>query len=415
MNAIDSSINANKTPLIGFAKLMRMAFSGVDLAPLGTQLIEEVHAGASANSLMDLAIVLQIRGNRDLGLRSQSEAIAHQQVYTQPTTHAAITLRVCAVLSAGDFMANTPIEILLEDSDVLLHLVYVTEDRPLPAAEELPKHDVLFVAIAQSDQNMALLQAVNAAIACWPCPVLNLPERIALLSRNQASVSLQDSPGISMPNTARIDRLVLEKIADQTLALEQCLDSGVYPIIVRPVDSHAGHGLDKIDDALALEQYLQTHANSEFYISRFIDYRGQDGLFRKYRIVLIEGRPFICHLAISENWMIHYLNAGMAESAEKRAEEATVMATFDTDFATRHAQAFSVINECMGLNYLGIDCGETADGQLLIFEVDSCMMVHALDSVELFAYKQVPMNKLFNAFRDMLLNIKNKTAISHEN
>ena len=43
------------------------------------------------------------------------------------------------------------------------------------------------------------------------------------------------------------------------------------------------------------------------------------------------------------------------------------------------------------------------------------MMVHAFDSVELFPYKQAPMNKLFNAFRDMLLNIKNKTAISHEN
>ena len=415
MNAIGSSINANKTPLLGFAKLMRMAFSGVDLASLGTQLIEEVQAGASANSLMDLAIVLQIRGNRDLGLRSQSEAIAHQQIYTQPTSHAAITLRVCAVLSAGDFMANTPIEILLEDADILLHLVYVTEDRPLPAAEELPKHEVLFVAIAQSDQNMALLQAVSAAITGWPCPVINLPDRIALLSRNQAGVGLQDSPSISMPNTVRIDRLVLEKIAHQALDLQQYLASGVYPIIVRPVDSHAGHGLDKIDDAVALAQYLQTHANSEFYISRFIDYRGQDGLFRKYRIVLIEGRPFICHLAISENWMIHYLNAGMAENAEKRAEEAAAMATFDTDFATRHAQAFSVINERIGLNYLGIDCGETADGQLLIFEVDSCMMVHALDSVELFAYKQAPMNKLFKAFRDMLLNIKNKTSISHEN
>jgi hypothetical protein len=350
-----------------------------------------------------------MRGHRDLGLRFQAEAIASQQVYTQPTSHTVITMHLCVVVSAGDFMANTPLEILLEDSDILLHLVYVTDDRPLPAADELPKHDALFVAIAQSDQNMALLQAVNVAIASWPCPVLNLPDRIALLSRNQVGVCLQGIPNISMPSTERLDRQVLEEIAHQTIALEHSLASGVYPIIVRPVDSHAGHGLEKIEDATALRFYLQEHASSEFYISRFIDYRGQDGLFRKYRIVLIDGQSFICHLAISENWMIHYLNAGMAESAEKRAEEAAVMAAFDTDFAIKHAQALSVINERIGLNYLGIDCGETLDGQLLIFEVDSCMMVHALDSMELFPYKQAPMTKLFKAFRDMLLNVKNKT------
>ena len=97
----------------------------------------------------------------------------------------------------------------------------------------------------------------------------------------------------------------------------------------------------------------------EFYISRFIDYRAPDGLFRKYRIVLIDGRPFLCHIAISQHWMIHYLNAGMAESAEKRAEEARCMASFDKDFARRHAAALRAIHERAGLDYLGIDCGES--------------------------------------------------------
>ncbi len=400
------AIKTNRAPLIGLAKLMYMATSGVDLAPLGAQLIESVETDTSAHSLMDLAMVLQLRGNRDLALHTQSEAITSQQVYTQPTTSTAISIRVCAILSAGDFMANTPLEFLLEDTDVLLHLVYVTEDRPLPATEALPEHDVLFVAIAQSDQNMSLLQAVAAAIINWPKPVLNSPERIALLSRNQACEYLQSIPSVSMPSTVRIDRQQLVKIANQELALDFILIDGIYPIIVRPVDSHAGQGLDKIVDAVALTLYLQDYANTEFYISRFIDYRGQDGLFRKYRIVLIEGRPFLCHLAISEHWMIHYLNAGMAESAEKRAEEAAVMLAFDTDFACRHTQAFKVINERVGLDYLGIDCGETSDGQLLIFEIDSCMIVHALDSVELFPYKQVQMHKVFKAFRHMLLNTK---------
>lgn len=394
--------NATPTPLIGLAKLMRMAFSGVDLAPLGAELIERAGIGPCANTLMDLSTVLQLRGNHDLALLMQAEAIGNRQIYSPPTAIGQANIRVCAIMSTGDLMANTPLEFLVEDSDITLNLVYVTEHQPLPA--QLPDHDVLFVAIAQSDYNMPLLKEIKTAIASWPHPVLNQPDRIALLSRTQACELLQGVPGVMMPATVRIDRQILECISHGVAPLSKHLEDGDYPIIVRPVDSHAGQGLDKIEDAAALDNYLQNRTDSEFYISRFVDYRGQDGLFRKYRIVLIEGSPFICHLGISGHWMIHYLNAGMAESTEKRAEEEAVMATFDAGFAAKHSAAFHGINERIGLDYLGIDCGETQDGQLLIFEVDSCMIVHALDSVELFPYKQPQMRKVFAAFRQMLLN-----------
>lgn len=390
------------TPLIGLAKLMRMAFADVDLSPLGSQLIARAETTPDANTLMDLSTVLQLRGNRDLALLMQSQAINLQQIYTPPTASDLVNIRVCAILSTGDLMANTPLEFLLEESDVALTLVYVTENQPLPA--QLPDHDVVFVAIAQSDDNMWLLKELDTTLASWSRPVLNPPARIALLSRDGAGELLKALPGIRMPITVRLDRQSLEQLSHSGVSIRHYLEDGDYPIIVRPVDSHAGQGLGKIADADALSRYLQIQTDSEFYVSQFIDYRGQDGLFRKYRIVLIEGRPFICHLGISEHWMIHYLNAGMTESAEKRAEEARIMATFDTDFAVKHAEAFRNINERIGLDYLGIDCAEAADGNLLIFEVDSCMIVHALDPVELFPYKQPQMRKVFTAFRQMLLN-----------
>jgi glutathione synthase/RimK-type ligase-like ATP-grasp enzyme len=390
------------TPLTGLAKLMRMALSGKDLGPLGAQMIERAETDPSANTLMDLSTVLQLRGNRDLALLMQAEAIGSQQIYAPPTASGQVNIRVCAVMSAGDLMANTPLEFLLEDSDVALNLVYVTANQPLPA--QLPDHDVLFVAIAQSDQNTPLLKELASAMTSWPRPVLNQPDRIALLSRERVCELLKPVPEVMMPVTVRMNRQILEDISHRVVPLSSYLEGGAYPIIVRPVDSHAGQGLDKIVDAEALTNYLQIRPDREFYVSQFVDYRGHDELFRKYRIVLIEGRPFICHLGISEHWMIHYLNAGMAESAGKRAEEAAVMTVFDTDFATKHAEAFRSINERMGLDYLGIDCGETPDGQLLIFEVDSCMIVHALDPVELFPYKQPQMRKVFAAFRQMLLN-----------
>ena len=56
----------------------------------------------------------------------------------------------------------------------------------------------------------------------------------------------------------------------------------------------------------------------------------------------------------------------------------------------------------MGLDYFGIDCGETADGRLLLFEADVAMIVHSMDPPELFPYKQPQMRKIRDAFRDML-------------
>jgi hypothetical protein len=101
--------------------------------------------------------------------------------------------------------------------------------------------------------------------------------------------------------------------------------------------------------------------------------------------------------------MIHYLNAGMADSTAKLAEEERFMADFDDSFARKHGVALAAIGGAIGLEYLGIDCAEAADGRLLVFEVDPAMVVHALDPVELYPYKPAAMQKLFAAFRAMLL------------
>jgi glutathione synthase/RimK-type ligase-like ATP-grasp enzyme len=221
---------------------------------------------------------------------------------------------------------------------------------------------------------------------------------------------LKAATGVVMPDTARVNRQTLEKIAGAVLPLKAVLADGpmkvdeTAPLIIRPVDSHAGKGLDKLESLAAITGYLESMVQDEFYISSFVDYRGKDGLFRKYRIVLIEGLPYVCHMGISSHWIIHYLNAGMAENADKRAEEEQFMACFEQQFALRHQEAFRSIYQLMGLDYLGIDCAETAEGKLLIFEVDSNMIVHAIDPIEVFPYKQPQMRKVFTAFRNLLAN-----------
>ncbi|MFN3398188.1 MAG: RimK family alpha-L-glutamate ligase, partial [Sulfurimicrobium sp.] len=273
-----------------------------------------------AHALMDLSTLLQLRGHREIALATQLQALGMQQVYSLPTATGEPKIKVLAIMAPGDLMSNTPLEFLLEDSDVALDILYVGAGLPSPGA--LPDHDVLFIAVGESEQTLPLLQELENVVASWPRPVLNQPGRIANMSRDAACALLKSTPGVLMPATLRIGRVTLQDIGEGGVDISSVLEDGAFPVIVRPVDSHAGQGLAKLDAAADIAIYLQAMPQAEFYIARFIDYRAPDGLFRKYRIVLIEGRPFLCHLAISHHWMIHYLNAGMAESAGKRAEEA---------------------------------------------------------------------------------------------
>ncbi|HTD03235.1 RimK family alpha-L-glutamate ligase [Undibacterium sp.] len=387
-------------PLMGLALLMTMICSGLDLTGLAKQLLGRIMcAPTDANALLDLSIISQLWFKRDIGLAFQAQALNIQQLY-HLRTQGAPTLRLLAIMAEGDLAANTPLEFLVEGSDISLDLLYLGSHRPVPS--DLPAHDLVFVAVGESDRNRAVLHSMDSILKASAKPVVNLPRHIARLARDSVSRLLQLLPGVASPVSARVTRQELQQAADD-LPVSAILADGNFPLIVRPVDSHAGQGLMKLDDRAAVAAYLNIQHESEFYASRFIDYRSRDGLFRKYRVVLIDGKAFACHMAISDRWMIHYLNAGMSSSAEKRFEEAEFMANFDVNFGRRHGTALQAIGAQFGLEYLVIDCAESVDGKLLIFEVDSAAVVHAMDPADVFPYKQAQMQKIFDAFRHMLM------------
>jgi hypothetical protein len=108
-------------------------------------------------------------------------------------------------------------------------------------------------------------------------------------------------------------------------------------------------------------------------------------------------------MAIADRWDIWYLNAGMPHSAEKRLEEETWMRTFDIAFGRRHHGALTALADRVGLEYFTIDCAETGDGSLLIFEADNTAVVHNMDHAHVFPYKPPQMRKIFDAFAAMLV------------
>ena len=387
---------------IGLAALAGWAFAGSDLAPIGSRLIERAMADArDAAALMDLSTIMQLAGDRDAGMAWQAHALRVQRLYRRPPARVSRDgIRLLAFLAPGDFMANTPLEFLLEDSDVTLDMYYVVPGTPL--AQPIPDHDVAFVAVGSTDESAAVLREIEDSVRSWPRQVLNRPERIALLSQDGAGAGLASAPGLAVPRSARIGREILDGVGQGAIRIDAIIENGAFPIVARPAGSHAGNGLGRLDDPAAVVTYLQERPEGEFSIEPFIDYRGPDGRFRKYRIALIGGRPFACHMAISENRITHYFNAGMRESAEKRAEEARFVSDFDEDFARRHASALRAIADRVGLDYFAIDCGETPEGELLLLEVGVAMIVHSMDSPDLFPYKVAQMRKVRDAFRAML-------------
>jgi hypothetical protein len=381
------------TPSIGLAALARMVFEGADIQPLFAQLVERAGEGDVA-ALMDIATMMLLTGDREGGLRIQAEALQHQRLYRRPPSDGAGP-KLLALMAAGDTMANTPLDFLLEGSDIELLTLYVGPDQPL--ASPLPDYDVAFLAVGESEANRPLLHALEPVARAWPTPLLNgAPARIAELTRDGVCALMDGAKGVLAPATIRLDRDALARVGQGGVS------EIAFPFIVRPIGSQAGAGLEKLTGPEQIAPYLESQDAPVFYLAPFIDYSGPDGLFRKQRIALIDGRPFVCHLAISAHWMVHYMNATMIESADNRAEEARFMADFDSGFAERHRAAFESLYHCIGLDYFAIDCAETHDGRLLLFEADVAMIVHAMDPPDLFPYKGPQMRKVFEAFQAMV-------------
>jgi hypothetical protein len=386
---------------IGFARLTTMAFRGTDLRPLRDELLSKVAAGtAGAGEGLDLSLIAQLLGDKQTGIAIQAEVLAFHQLFRSPCSVEKPKLRVLALAAAIDMGGNTPIEFLLEDSGIELLTLYVLAGADLPIP--LPDHDVAIVIASDSEECRDALGIIDSAAARWPRPLLNPPRLVGNLDRDKLHQLLCGIEGLDIPATICVTRAQLSDVARSTLLLPDIAAELRFPVIIRPRGSHAGVGLAKLDARAAITGYLAERPEQEFFVSRFVDYASEDGLFRKYRVVFVDGRSFPCHMAIADRWDIWYLNAGMSGSAAKRLEEETFMRTFDIGFARRHHTALAGMADRIGLDYFTIDCAENKRRELLIFEADNTAVVHNMDSPELFPYKPSQMRAIFEAFAAML-------------
>ncbi|MBV8922892.1 ATP-grasp domain-containing protein [Bradyrhizobium sp.] len=383
------------------ARLAKAAFDGKDLRPKWRELIGKLLDGtASAGEGLDLGLIAQLLGDKPAGLAIQHDVLRSHQLFGTRCHVPEPRLKLLALAAETDLGSNTPIEFLLEESAVELTTLYL-----LPGAElldPLPDHDLAIVIASDSEDCRAALRTIEAVATRWPRPLLNPPKLIGNLDRDKLHRLLQGIDGLAIPATFAVGRERLLQASPSADAFDGIAPGLAFPVIIRPRGSHAGVGLAKVDDRQAMVRYLAERPEAEFFVSRFVDYSGEDGQFRKYRVAFIEGRPYAGHMAIADRWDIWYLNAHMSASASKRLEEETFMRTFDIGFGRRHRSALDALAQRIGLEYFTIDCAETRDGALLIFEADNTAVVHNMDPPDVFPYKGPQMRRIFDAFVAML-------------
>lgn len=324
--------------------------------------------------------VAQILRLPELALEHQRAAIALAPIQSTPASeHQDYALLV--LCAPGLYEANTPVDLLFDPRRVTLHRWYLGPDQ----AVVVPAHDAVFVAAGESDAARPLLEFAARFAAQSARPVINPPERIEQLSR----VALAQT--FARARDCRV-------VASRRMARERYATEGfAYPHIVRPVGSHGGHGLERITDAAERDAYLAGHDDAALYVAPYVDYASRDGLFRKYRIVFVDGEPLPCHLAISPHWMVHYYNAPMAEHQWMRDEEHAFMADLGSVFSGRLRDALREAAGLLALDYVGIDAAIDRDGTLLLFEADNALIVHLLDDPAMYPYKHRYVPRIYAA------------------
>ncbi|MGZ6009690.1 MAG: hypothetical protein ACXWLO_10420, partial [Rhizomicrobium sp.] len=167
----------------GTAVYTRLAFAGKDMLPYWNKLVADITDDAKGAGLgMDLSIISQLMGDQKTGLAIQMDSLRYQQLFRSPCAVATPKLRVLALAAQMDIGGNTPIEFLLEGSNVELITLYVVPGIPLP--NPIPDHDVAIVLAPDDAKSRATLAEIDRLAPHWPRPMLNLPRNILGLDRH---------------------------------------------------------------------------------------------------------------------------------------------------------------------------------------------------------------------------------------
>jgi glutathione synthase/RimK-type ligase-like ATP-grasp enzyme len=260
-------------------------------------------------------------------------------------------------------------------------------------SEPLPPHALVFNAIGDAESCGEALARAEQLVRRTGAPLINHPTAVRATGRAENALRLSAVPGVITPRTRLIRR---ESAAS--------LGGLVPPVLLRSPGYHTGQHCVRVErpqDAAAAAVALP---GEELLVIEYLDARGRDGLFRKYRVMFIGGELYPLHLAIADDWKVHYFNARMEADAAARAEEARFLEGMARVLGPRAIAALHGIEAALGLDYGGIDFGIASDGSLLLFEANATMVIIAPGPDPKWDYRRQPIDRALTAARQLVVS-----------
>ncbi|MDR3375853.1 MAG: hypothetical protein P4L98_19170 [Ancalomicrobiaceae bacterium] len=258
----------------------------------------------------------------------------------------------------------------------------------------LPEHRLVVNAVGDADLSGKALALAAEICARSSAPVINPPERVATTGRADNAARLAGIPGCRMPAVATVSADTLRSATDLT-----------FPLLVRRPGFHTGRHFQLVETAPSLDPALAALGVSgadDVLVIAYLDARGSDGMARKYRVMFIDGRFYPVHLAVSDDWKVHYFTAAMADAPQFRAEEAAFLSDMPTVIGPKAMAALAAIRNELGLDYAGVDFGLDTDGDLLFFEANATMVLIPPDADPIWNYRRPAISAAQTAVKDMI-------------
>lgn len=265
---------------------------------------------------------------------------------------------------------------------------------------ELPAHQLVVNGIGDAELSSRALAAARSLLASTQAPVVNPPAAVMATDRATNARRLSEIPGVVTPITVILSR---EQLCDPHVASRLAALGLAFPLLVRAPGFHTGLHFLRVESFDALAPAIAEIPGDEIIVMQYLDTRARDGKSRKYRVMMIGGRLYPLHCAISSHWKIHYFTAEMAESSEHRAEDAAFLENMPRVLGPLAMNALHKIHSTLALDYGGIDFGLNAQGEILVFEANATMVVNPPEPDERWNYRLPAYTKIHSAIQNMLI------------
>jgi tetratricopeptide (TPR) repeat protein len=346
-----------------------------------------------AESINWIGALRQTTGDIEAAQSAYAEAARIQPLIKRPAARQPPEFRVLALYAP--FGGNTPTEYLFQDAFFDTDTIALFASRDYDTAILGQNIQLVINLVSDADQTEALLPLAAELADRLKLPTLNHPRRVQQTTRDAVAQLLQGIPGCRVPQAVR-----LKAGADRSEAALKAMLPFNSAVLARPVGTHGGDDFEKVEDVPALSAFLSQRPDHDHYLIEYIDYISADGYFRKYRFIFIDDQILPYHLCIGRDWKLHHINTDMAHQPWMQQEEAAFLGDSTAVFGPAQHQALQEIRRRIGLDYFGIDCGLDASGNVVVFEVNASMLVHARN--EGFLYKTPAVERIKRSYDAML-------------